>query len=125
MIGSNLKWLVPNQQKLVSFLQNQIEPTPSGKALRRVLEARLCRVNGIVERFGSAEVQKGAVVELSPAWESILSPHCHKFEILYEDERLLVVDKPAGWVCSDEECRKAFGPQKYLVHRLDKETTSV
>ncbi len=123
MIGSNLKWLVPSQQKLVAFLQDQIEPSPSGKALRRVLEARLCRVNGVVERFGSADVKKGSIVELSPAWQSILSPECHKFEVLYEDERLIVVDKPAGWVCSDEECRKAFGPKRYLVHRLDKETT--
>jgi len=123
MLNSSLKWLVPKSQKLVSFLQQQIDPAPSGKALRRVLEARLCRVNGIVERFGSADVQKGSVVELSPAWESILSPHCSRFEILHEDEQLLVVDKPAGWVCAEEECRKSFGPQRYLVHRLDKETT--
>jgi 23S rRNA pseudouridine955/2504/2580 synthase len=122
-LSSSLKWLVPSNQKLILFLQQQLDPAPSGKALRRVLEARLCRVNGIVERFGSSDVQKGSIVELSPSWESILSPHSSRFEILHEDDRLLVVDKPVGWVCSDEECRKAFGVGKYLVHRLDKETT--
>jgi RluA family pseudouridine synthase len=119
----SLKWLVPKEQKLVSFLQQRLTPAPSGKALRRVLEARLCRVNGVVERFGSKDVQKGSVVELSTIWESILSPHCNKIEILYEEERFLVVNKPVGWVCAEEECRRAFGPKRYLVHRLDKETS--
>lgn len=122
-LTSGLKWLVPSGQKLVSFLQKQLDPAPSGKALRRVLEARLCRVNGIVERFGSADVEKGSVVELASSWESILSPSCSKMEILHEDDRLLIVDKTVGWVCTDEQCRKTFGPKKYLVHRLDKETT--
>lgn len=125
MIATNLRWLVPKSQKLIPFIQAQIDPPPSRKALRRVLEARLCRVNGVVERFGSMDVQKGAVVELSPNWASILSPHCSRFEVLYEDENLFIVDKPAGFVCSDVECAKAFGAQKYLVHRLDKETTGV
>jgi 23S rRNA-/tRNA-specific pseudouridylate synthase len=111
-LTSSLKWLVPSQQKLVSFLQQQLDPAPSGKALRRVLEARLCRVNGIVERFGSTDVEKGSVVELSPSWESILSPSCSKMEILHEDDHLLIVDKPAGWISTDEQCRKTFGPKK-------------
>lgn len=123
MLSGSLKWLVPKPQNLISFLQQQIDPAPSGKALKRVLEARLCRVNGIVERFGSTEVPKGAFVELSPSWQTILAPSASRFEVLFEDERLMVVDKPAGWVCSDESCRKTFGPQRYLVHRLDKETT--
>src|SRR5579863_4055843 len=98
MLSNSLKWLVPKSQKLVSFLQQQMDPAPSGKALRRVLEARLCRVNGIVERFGSADVQKGSVVELSPAWDSVLSTQCSPITILYEDDRLLIADKPSGWV---------------------------
>lgn len=120
-----MKWLVPKKQKLIQFLQQQIDPSPSGKLLRRVLEARLCRVDGTVERFGSAEVMKGAVVELSPSWRFVLVPNFSHFEILYEDDDLLVIDKPAGWVCSDSDCLKTFGPKRYLVHRLDKETTGV
>lgn len=118
-----MKWLVPKKQKLVHFLQEQLTPPPSGKMLRRVLDANLCRVNGCVERFGAADVDKGSIVELSPSWQSIASPAINKFETLFEDEFILIVDKPAGWVCTDDECRKAFGPKRYLVHRLDKETT--
>jgi len=118
-----MKWLVPETQKLVHFLQKELSPAPSGKMLRRVLEANLCRVNGTVERFGTADVKKGSVVELSCAWQSVLVQNLNNFEVLFEDEHFLIVDKPAGWICTDEECLKAFGAKRYLIHRLDKETT--
>lgn len=121
-----MKWLASHPEKLVPFLQTRLTPSLSGKQLRRLLEANLCRVNGCVERFGSAEVGKGALVELSPDWEAhIDSSNKIEFPILYEDEAFLAVDKPAGWVCEPEECRKAFGPNRFLLHRLDKETTGV
>ncbi len=118
-----MKWLVPEKQKLIQFLQSQLDPVPSGKLLRRVLDANLCRVNGKVERFGTTDVSKGSFVELSPAWQSVTQPSLNQFETCYEDDYFLIVDKPAGWVCTDAECLKAFGPKRYLVHRLDKETT--
>jgi 23S rRNA pseudouridine955/2504/2580 synthase/23S rRNA pseudouridine1911/1915/1917 synthase len=120
-----MKWLVPQRQKLVHFLQEQLEPSPSGKQLRKVLDANLCRVNGCVERFGTAEVEKGSVVELAPAWASVSQSSLNRFETIFEDDHFLVVDKPEGWVCTDDECQKAFGPKRYLVHRLDKETTGL
>jgi len=120
-----MRWLVPEEQKLVHFLQTQLDPAPSGKTLRKVLEANLCRINGKVERFGSADVKKGDVVELAPSWNSVVKQTLNGFDRLYEDEHLLVVDKPAGWVCTDEECVRAFGANRYLAHRLDKETTGV
>lgn len=120
-----MKWLVPQRQKLIHFLQEMLEPAPSGKMLRRVLDANLCRVNGKVERFGTTDVEKGSVVELSPAWESVVQTSLSDFDILFEDEHLMVVDKPAGWICTDDACTKSFGPKRYLVHRLDKETTGL
>jgi RluA family pseudouridine synthase len=118
-----LKWVVPERQKLIQFLQAQIDPAPTGKQLRRVLEANLCRVNGVVERFGTADVEKGWIVELSPTWQSLAQPMLGSFEVLHEDAHLLIVDKPAGWVCTDDECLKAFGAKRFLIHRLDKDTT--
>jgi 23S rRNA pseudouridine955/2504/2580 synthase/23S rRNA pseudouridine1911/1915/1917 synthase len=118
-----MKWIVPETQKLIHFLQKELQPAPSGKMLRRVLEANLCRVNGTVERFGTADVAKGSVVELSPAWATVATPNLNHFEILYEDDHLIVANKPVGWVCTDEECIRSFGAKRYLVHRLDKETT--
>ena len=37
---------------------------------------------------------------------------------LYEDAAILIVDKPAGWICSDEVALKTFGKGIFLVHRL-------
>lgn len=119
-----MKWLVPGPQKLVAFLQGQLG-SYSGKFLRRLLEANLCRINGRVERFGSRVVNGGDAVELAPSWKSVLTPKLIQFETIYEDDSLKIVDKPAGWVCTDEEARASFGPKHYLVHRLDKDTTGL
>lgn len=119
-----MKWLVPAPQKLVAFLQGHLG-SYSGKFLRRLLEANLCRINGQVERFGSRVVKGGDAVELAPSWKSLLTPKLSEFETLYEDEFLKIVNKPAGWVCTDKNCTLSFGPSHYLVHRLDKDTTGL
>ena len=121
-----MRFLVPSAQKLVSFLQYALPEPCSGKRVRRFLEANLCRVNGRVERFGSAHLKRGDIVELSLVWKSVASkPVLPKFKTLYEDADLMMVDKPAGWVSSEENCRRTFGPHLKLVHRLDKDTTGV
>ncbi len=119
-----MKLLVPSQQKLVAFLQGRLG-NYSGKFIRKLLEANLCRINGRVERFGSRVVQGGDAIELAPSWKSILSPRLSHFDTLYEDAHLKIVNKPADWVCTDKEALKAFGPKHYLVHRLDKDTTGL
>lgn len=94
--------------------------------MRRVLEANLCRVNGRVERFGSTQLKKGDVVELSPTWKSVTTPSLPPtFPTLYEDDSAKWIDKPAGWVCSEENCRATFGSAFKLIHRLDKDTTGI
>ena len=121
------KWLVPGPQKLVSFLQFQLGAEYSGKLLRRVLEANLCRVNGRVERFGSSVLKGGEVIELSPSWKSVCTTKLpkKKIEILFEDEWFQIVNKPVDWVCTDAEALRSLGAQRYLVHRLDKDTTGL
>ncbi|PIS03038.1 MAG: hypothetical protein COT85_03140 [Chlamydiae bacterium CG10_big_fil_rev_8_21_14_0_10_42_34] len=119
-----MKWLVPSEQKLVPFLQGQIG-SYSGKFLRKLLEANLCRINGKVERFGSRVVSGGDTVELAPSWKSLLTPKLSHFDTFYEDDFFKIVSKPAGFVCNDVEVAKAFGPKHYLVHRLDKDTTGL
>ena len=112
-------------QKLIGFLQEEINAVCSGKMLRRALEANLCRVNGRIERFGSAQLKKGDVVELASNWQSVVSPpSISQFRTLYEDDALKIVDKPAGWVCSEENCLRTF-KNCFLIHRLDKDTTGV
>lgn len=120
-----MKWFSSESEKIVSFLQGQLGAY-SGKSIRRLLEANLCRINGAVERFGSRMVKKGDLVELAPSWKSFLSSKLSEdIELIYEDEALKIVNKPAGWVCDDRSALRSFGPQHYLVHRLDKDTTGL
>ena len=129
-----MRFKVLQHQKLVSFLQKELDPHLSKKQVRKLLDANFCRVNGIVERFGTADVEKGAVVELNKNWQSLLEKKKESsIEILYEDEYFLAIHKPQGFVCSDSECKKKFGSlsrnsernQVSLIHRLDKDTTGV
>lgn len=94
--------------------------------VRKLLESNFCRVNGRVERFGSTLLKKGDIVELSPSWKSLTMPQLPPaFPTIYEGEDLLLIDKPSGWVCSEENCEKTFGRHLKLIHRLDKDTTGV
>jgi RluA family pseudouridine synthase len=119
-----MKWVVPAREKLVAFLQGQLGDY-SGKQIRRLLEANLCRINGQIERFGSRFVQSGDAVCLAPQWKSLFASRSTPFHLVYENEEMKIVDKPAGWVCSEEDARRTFGPGHFLVHRLDKETTGL
>lgn len=119
------KWTVPVRQKLVAFLQNKLGGGYSGKFLRKLLELNLCRVNGRIERFGSREVEAGSVVELAPNWITFLSDKPPAMQTLYDDENFLIANKPAGWVCTDDQTRETFGSNHFLVHRLDKTTTGL
>lgn len=125
MMGkSNWIWFVPHAQKLTKFLQTQLGDI-SGKSLRRALEANSCRVNGQIERFGSRAVEKGDQVELSASWKSTLSSAALSFDTIWEDASFKIVCKPPGWVCTDPNVARVFGPHHFLVHRLDKDTTGL
>ncbi len=110
-----MKWRVTRNEKLIAFLQKALDGY-SGKFLRKAISANSCRVNGQVERFGSRSLLPGDFVELSPNWKPVETKW--NFDLLYEDEFLKIVNKPAGWVCDPKNLKKDF-----LVHRLDKETT--
>lgn len=120
-----MKWLASSPEKLILFLQNMSTTQESGKALRRALASNLCRVNGKIERFGSTQLKKGDVVELASCWKSSVAAPRLEFKVLYEDDSLLLVNKPMGWVCDPENCTRTFGKSRFLVHRLDKDTTGV
>ena len=115
---------VPTSQqgvKLIAFLQQQV-PGVSARALKRALESNACRVNGRVERFASIPLASGDQIVFALNWQA---PAREKAPAtLYEDEWLLAIDKPAGWVCEDS-ARNHWVGSNFLVHRLDRETTGV
>lgn len=109
----------PHSLPLRKFLKLQF-PNISMKSLNHAIEHSSCQLNGKIERFGSTKVKKGDRV----VFHDYQSVEAVK-EILYEDEELLVLNKPAGIVCHKPILSTWLQRPIYLVHRLDKDTTGV
>lgn len=113
-----MKFKVSIQKKgmtLLAFLREEYPDRPSVKALKRAIEAKKCTVNGRVETFSTHELKAGDEISLE-LQEIKKAP---KPLVLWEDESLIVFDKPPGVVCDPKNFKG------HLVHRLDKETSGV
>lgn len=127
-------WTVTTEetgQKLVTFLHSKLGTEFSARQVKRFIEMNLCQVNGKVERFASTPLLKGWRVafdgERKPAAET-KEWVVEKRRVLFEDEHLMVYDKPAGIPCDAAgmlSLLKKQWPQIQLVHRLDRDTTGV
>ena len=99
-------------QRLPNYIQSHLSTPLSLKAIKKVIEENGCRINNRLERFASYHVKAGDSVEFTPTSQPEL-------EMLYEDDYLAVLDKPAFLVCESEKGLLGW----HLAHRLDKETT--
>lgn len=124
---------------------------PDAASLSRTRLARLiaegCVVlNGAVVTDAKAKVSEGDVLEITVpvATESHIGPEPIPLEIVYEDDDLIVVDKPAGMVvhpapgtptgtlvnallhhCGDTLSGVGGEKRPGVVHRIDKDTTGL
>lgn len=125
-----MQWRVTQAESglsLQNFLNEKIGKAYSGRQLKRAIEKNACAVNGRIERFASKRVGAGDLIAFDETIValSVLS----KFEnqrILYEDEYLLVYNKPAGIASTPEDLLKLlrdYQASLFLVHRLDRDTT--
>lgn len=127
-----LEWMVTSQEsgsKLLSFLTQRLAGQYSARFLKRAIEHNGCQINGRPERFASTLLGVGDHVSLRLEQASLpVSQQVEPQRILYEDDGLLVYDKPPG-VASDEQgilkLLHPYAPSVRLVHRLDRETTGV
>jgi 23S rRNA pseudouridine955/2504/2580 synthase/23S rRNA pseudouridine1911/1915/1917 synthase len=125
------EWEVSKREsgsKLQPFLKTKLGDHFTARHIKRLIESNLCQVNGYTERFATTVVREGDHVSIR--LEETISPS-YSFEIdrvLYEDDHLIVYNKPAG-ISSDEKgivkILQAVIPQAQLVHRLDRDTTGV
>ena len=119
---------------LAHFIALGGEGQLSVRAIRRALDAGSCRVNGMVERYGSRQLKRGDVVEF---YIPTSLPRDHDFDparVLWNADDILAYDKPAGLpVTPDDQGRKwnlqsllrAKFPDIIAVHRLDADTSGV
>jgi len=106
---------------LLIYLRDRCPEAPSVKAIKRAIDGRACMVNGKAEWFSTYPVRRGDRIELD-----LTSCYAERkpLLVLYEDEQLLVVDKPSGMVSDDRDVSRLL-PGNVLVNRLDKGTSGV
>lgn len=105
--------------RLIAFLQKKLGSSFSARRIKQLLESNRCTINHRKERFGSAIVGNGDQISLMldvQAKSSSVKP-----QILYEDDALLILDKPAG--TPSESDHLLISKDLRLVHRLDRDTT--
>ena len=120
-----------------------LAPEFSRSHLQSLIERGLVQINGEVAGPASRRLRAGQKleVELAPTEESLaFTPQAMLLDILFEDEHLLVLNKPAGLVVHPapgnwagtllngllaHHALAATLPRAGIVHRLDKDTSGV
>lgn len=112
--------------------------------IKKLIESQLVLVNRIPVK-ASHRLHQGDVVELSmpPPREPVITPEAIPLDITFEDEAILVINKPAGMVVHPaagnysgtlvhallSHCRFLSGiggvQRPGIVHRLDKDTSGL
>ncbi|MDP3411967.1 MAG: RluA family pseudouridine synthase, partial [Polaromonas sp.] len=118
-------------------------PEFSRSYLQQLIEAGAVQLNGTALTKSSARVKAGQTlqIELKPTPQSqAFKPEAMALEIVFEDEHLLVVNKPAGLVVHPapgnwsgtllngllgRDPEAALLPRAGIVHRLDKDTSGL
>jgi 23S rRNA pseudouridine955/2504/2580 synthase len=124
-------------QRLDNFLLRLLKGVPKTHVYR-VIRSGEVRVNkgraAADTRVATGDVVRVPPVRVPERTESSAPPR--EFDILYEDEQLLAIDKPAGTAVHGgsgvsfgviEQLRRARPQARFLelVHRLDKETSGI
>jgi 23S rRNA pseudouridine1911/1915/1917 synthase len=130
-------------ERLDKFLANQLDHSRS--QLKKLIKKKYCRVNGEVITKPSHDLDEDDVVQLTVPGEKPMRPEPQDLRVplIYEDEHIAVVSKPAGMVVHpakghprDTLVNAMLGRYGVLpevqdlrrpgiVHRIDKETSGV
>jgi 23S rRNA pseudouridine1911/1915/1917 synthase len=130
--------------RIDKFLADQL-PDISRSQIKRMIEAGNVRLDGLVVEKAGVKAKPGGVLEIFVIEENLdgLIPEDMPLAILYEDDHVIVVDKPAGTVVHPGAGNTGgtlvnallayFAPMREVgepdrpgvVHRLDKETSGV
>lgn len=122
---------------LAHYLAERIPQAGSVRAIRRLLDRGLCKVNGKVETFGSRRLKAGDIIETAPIAlvpEKPKTADLDKRRIVLDKDNVLVYDKPPFLPVTPTESGKQRSLMEMLaesvgeifpVHRLDAETSGL
>lgn len=132
--GESRVWRALEGARLEEFLLARLGDA-SRESVRRALAAGACAVNGVRRHYGY-RVEAGAAVELA-GWARITEVRAEAIElrVLYEDDELIAIDKPAGMLAHPTSrertgtvinALKGMGYREaFALHRLDRGTSGV
>ena len=131
-----ITFTVNEEEELLVFLLNKLNK--GRNKTKNLLTRKQVLVNDIVVSQYNYELVKGDVVKVTPFTNKTLEKH--KIPIIYEDDMIIVVDKPAGLLSISSDKEKQMTAFRYVndyirtndprarafvLHRLDKETSGV
>lgn len=123
-----MRWIVPQKLRgttLLSFLRDHVPTYPSVRSLKKAIEQKSCRINGKLVTFSTKSLTSGDEIVFAPP---TAIPAGEKIKIVYEDDYLLVCNKPSGVVSENTEFHKKLEKKHsktLLIHRLDKDTSGL
>jgi 23S rRNA pseudouridine1911/1915/1917 synthase len=145
-IEKTLEMIVPDgkeKERLDVYLTNHL-PTITRARIKRLIDDGKITVDGVTTKAGYIVRPGERIIILFPAYEPInVEPEDIPLDIVFEDEHLIVINKPAGMVVHPAfanlhgtlvnallaHCRRlsSVGGEKRpgLVHRLDKDTSGI
>src|SRR5574341_304901 len=146
MSSPKFEILVPAEKegtRLDIFLSNQNLDLTRSRIQKLIGEGKILINNAITKPSHKVKVDEKITVEIPPPKESKILPENLPLDIVYEDENLLVINKPAGMVVHPaagnysgtlvnallHHCKNLSGIGGVLrpgiVHRLDKGTSGL
>jgi 23S rRNA pseudouridine1911/1915/1917 synthase len=121
----------------MEFLAEQYPDSPRTR-IKKLLQSGVIRINNRPVTLNSYSLKPGDIVEIN-THEVKVSKGALPFPVLYEDEIVIAIEKPAGISTSSIDGSKNIqailteylkkkskgGVRSYVVHRLDKEVSGV
>jgi 23S rRNA pseudouridine955/2504/2580 synthase len=128
-----LSWTVSDEdsgQRVQRALVDRFDGKYSGKEIKKAIERNALEVNGVQERHASRRLVISDHVVFDTSIMSLAEPvktlSFDKQSVLYEDDHILIYNKPAGIVSVIGgllTVLQQYNPSLKNVHRLDKDTT--
>ena len=133
------EYKVSKNIRLIDFLFETF-PDKSRNNIKSLLSRKLVLIDGAPISQFDFELVKGDIVQISPVSVAKTKQQASKIKIIFEDDDLLVINKPAGLLsiatdkektttayrlCTDYIRSKDSHARIFVTHRLDKETSGV
>lgn len=133
------EFIVLEKEELLSFLRNNLT-SKSKNNLKSLLAKEMVLVNGKVQTKFNFILFKGDKVEIRDTKIKTDNNYKKEIKIIYEDEDIIVVNKPAGLLIISTDNEKEYtlyhmvssylktknkNNKVFIIHRLDRETSGL